>query len=279
MAEPTDEIQPNKSATQRLTERDQRILKMVWRLGVASSSQISRVVFDDASYSATPTANRHLRALAESHYLDRIARSRRQEVAYILGPQSLPLLQPLTHFDIKPVHFEDDEALAHALGLNEFAVQLILATRQTRLRLEWVGKLMTLTRADGSVFEPDGVGILSKADCNRPFFVEWRQGQETDANVARRVQSYLDLSSHPASWQQLSQDSFPPLLFITLSGPAQLHTAVASLPPTTGLAVWWAAWSDLEQQGVLTDVFYQVGPAGFTSPASLLQVVGMGSCP
>lgn len=260
-----------------LTERDQRILKLIWRLGLATTSQIRRVVFADAGQTAQLTsAKRRLRFLTDTHFLDRLPRPKQQEAAYTLGPQGRLWLQPQAQADIKPLTLANEAALTHALGLTEFVTRLILASQDAGLHLQWI-RQFTLTHTDGTVFEPDGTGRLSRADDQTwPFFVEWHQGQETTQAITARLQRYLSLKDQPTAWQPLRpQDRrFPPLLFITPGGLMSLHAAVTALPPTADLAVWWAAWPDLDQEGALSPAFYRVGATGFTGPTSLLHVLG-----
>lgn len=252
------------------SERDHKILNVVRLLGVATSSQILRLVFDPDD--AVRSANRRLQTLFRQGLLHRLVPTRQnEEIAYTLTEAGALLLQSKNSGKVvNPGKIKEGPELVRCLALSEFAVRLTLAAQQAGWdRPKWVGQLVDL---DG--FEPGGVGILAMPAGPRPFFVEWRQGSEDV--VAGRLNDYASLLAAPARWSSLAIGAFPPLVYLSGSGVAGLHREIAIfLSQTTGITVWLAAWADLEAQGVLAEVFYRVEGQKLTGPASLKDAVGV----
>ncbi len=276
----------------RFTTRDFKIIQTIWMMGVATSEQVRRLMFSDLK-SGERIANRRLKFLYDEYCLDRIWFSINEPPIYILDIMGARIIQLARKAkNTREIHWSATRQgqytlfLDHSLEITEFAVRLAEATRAEKGELRWIGEtILTLTRADGGRFEPDGIGILDVWDTKLPFFLEW-QRQKRD--IADKIQHYLNYRNEDG-WKG-KFPYFPPLLFVTTAGDDWLKRHFKTVEQEMGrykvtaekFAVWMTTQERLDRDGILGPIWYQPGKTpsqdlawdkeGFSLPEAMMGI-------
>ena len=280
-----------KVAAGHLTKRDVAIVEAIWLYGMATTSQIKRLIFLDSHFgndhSATRVCQRRLRVLVDYHLLDRLQLSLRQPCIYALAETGGRLIQLLREAEsLRQVWRPTDPAKAilfadHRLEITEFATQMVEAIRPVaEATFAWQGEQqLRLVKADGTIFRPDGLGRLTMQTgaSSMIFFLEWDRGREKiQKAIGQKIKDYLAYRAYPKAWQEQFA-RFPHLVMVTTGGERRRQNMQAEIERRllqTGLThtdfvVLLAKSKDLGQRGVFGPAFYWVG-SGRAEPISLL---------
>ncbi len=259
----------------RIKPRDMAILRAVWMYGVMTTGQIIRLIFHTLSgRSAEVVAGRRLNFLYKEYCLNRVFRGIGSEFVYTLDIQGSRLIQmeqkKRRHEDIKWSFKGVGEKLLlldHSLGITEFGVNLVEATRAwpDGGGLRWYGEhVLVLKKQDGTWFNPDGTGVLRLGKHGLAFFLEWDQGTEKPATVGQKVVNYIEFLRNPDEWR-LQFRRFPVILIPTTT-PGRVEKILTEterrlrlLADDEQIIVLVTTHDQLTQQGVLGQVWYRAG--------------------
>jgi hypothetical protein len=179
--------------------------------------------------------------------------------------------------------------LDHYLEVTEFAVRLTEAARPSSGSLQWLGEnVISLTKRDESIFEPDGIGFLKIGGRGLPFFLEWDRGGSSLGQISGKLRNYLDFMLYPEGWQGFfGSPRYPPVLIATPSqGRAELILAEAErLVRAMGqdfdkFIVLLTTHEELDQHGPLGPCWYRAGRVqkmelAWGKGISLLELMGV----
>lgn len=184
----------------RLTDRDRRIIRLVWDHRVLTTDQLRDLIFG-----ATDPAQRRLLTLYRLGVLDRFRPLREKGSAphhYVLGPMGAAVLAAERGIDPAQLGYRRDrtlavahnQRLAHIVGVNGFFAALAAAARRhpdTALA-EWRSE-RDCAATWGRIVRPDGYGWWKQGRAEIDFFLEYDRGTETLARLAAKLDDYTDL--------------------------------------------------------------------------------------
>ncbi|MFI6321585.1 replication-relaxation family protein [Nonomuraea sp. NPDC050556] len=200
-------------ATQ-LTERDRRLLRLVWTYKALTSQHLTQLLFDN------PITARH--RLAKLHKLGVVDRFRPKPPVgsapwhYVLGEAGAAVLAQESGADPAEFGYRRDRALAiaysqrlaHTIGVNgAFASLSSLARRQPDCSLItwWTEDRCKATW--GKYVRPDAYGRWACDGVTLDFFLEYDNGTETFDRVVNKLGGYASLAR--------SSEINTPVLFLT----------------------------------------------------------------
>jgi hypothetical protein len=185
----------------RLTERDRRIIALVWEHRVLTTDHIHDLVFGGHGH-----VRRRLVTLHRIAALDRFRPLRTTGSApfhYVLGPAGAAVLAAERGIDIRDLGYRRDKTLAiahnqrlaHIVGVNGFFAALATAAGRSQGRaqlLEWWPE-RRCRGVWGDIVRPDGYGRWREHDHEVDFFLEYDRGTEPLHRVADKLDAYADL--------------------------------------------------------------------------------------
>ena len=240
----------------RLTERDETLLRYLDNLPILSSRQIKRLLWPDTSPS---NMHRRLRQLFEYHLVDRVRMLSKEEgITYTLGKAGRIWLHGEARGTPAPV--VNVNTLAHDLAIAEVLVLLTEELRQAtpntllKLRLEWLSEARArIVHKDKVLLEPDGLIRIWANQEYRAYLLEVDMGTERKAAFEAKVKRYQ------RAFQKTGlQDEYgtTPSIFVattTLQRAKGLAEIIAGQfePQRKTNLLWWATTvSDMTKKGV-----------------------------
>lgn len=191
-----------KALVRRLTDRDRRIMHLVWRHRVLTTNQLAALGWN--SYN---TAKQRLSRLYELRALDRIRPFTHHGTSpwhYLLDTPGAEILAAEEGLTLQAMGYQRSKALAgatssnlaHRLGVNQFFVDLQAHTRTEDhdAHLHWQTEAEC---ADiwGDIVRPDGAGTWTVGNTSVRFFLEYDNGTERLARLRDKITEYRDLAA------------------------------------------------------------------------------------
>ena len=285
----------DKHPDKRLTPRDGRVLNWVYEMRFLSREQIQRLEFDSSS---GRYCRDRLRRLFDAGYLDR----RRLDLGtgfganmpvYGLdkkGAEWIALDQKMdsSEVDWKP---RDNEVnpyfMEHALAINDFWIDVVLATRESEYELErWIPERTLKSeemkdyvddpKADGRIaVVPDGYFCIGLADGRRACFaLELDRGTVKKKSWRRKIRGYLEYARSGRYRERYGTTSLRIVTVVQAARRAQgdedeerlIRTRVEKIKGWTeeeggDKLFWFAAEPDVAPETILAGQIWQVGGA------------------
>lgn len=191
-----------KALVRRLTERDRRIMRLVWRHRVLTTDQLTAVGWN--SYN---TAKQRLATLYELRALDRIRPFTAQGTSpwhYVLDTPGAEILAAEDGLTSRAFGYQRSQALAgatsshlaHRLGINQVFVDLYARVREEAhdAHLHWQTEA-ECTDIWGDIVRPDGAGTWTVGNRSVRFFLEFDNGTERLNRLRDKIAEYRDLAA------------------------------------------------------------------------------------
>jgi hypothetical protein len=185
--------------TERLTERDRKIIEAVQRLRLVTSLQLERLYFQDLSPSARSRIRRRVLARLVSWRvlttLDRrIGGERAGSAGYVYALDSAGQLMS-ADAQTRPRRPEQPgvSLVKHTLAVSELYVQLVELSRTETVTLDAFDTEPACWRPDGAGgwLKPDAYVAVSSAAFTDHWFIEMDLGTEHLPVIQRKASSYL----------------------------------------------------------------------------------------
>lgn len=246
------------------TKAIKETLRIIWRLGVVSNSQVSRLLGV-----STSTAYRRLGELKEAGHIDSMrGGTQSRELAFTLTPSGAAWLNEQIKSEVDTtvqVTVNSNGSVGYYLGLSEIITLLALAARQQGIQFQWLRGLLPVQ------FTPDKVGILVGPKRRQMVFVEWF---EEGGSIDDIIMAYIDLYLRPDDWQIVVR-RFPPILVVIDRGLASFQTQLLATMlkkgvTTTDVTVLLSELTDIDKLGIFNSVCFRLTSEGLSGPASLL---------
>jgi hypothetical protein len=190
----------------RLTDRDRRVLDLLYEHKVLTTTQITQVAFSTDRYT-----RRRLTSLYRYRAVDRfrpfIPRGGSAPWHYVLDEAGALIVAQARGTTIQELPFRRDHmmdialspSLAHTVAVNGFFAALAATARRDpagELTVWWTERQCRRAWPDG--IRPDGYGRWRVTSGGAPretdFFLEMDRGTETLARLAAKLDSYADLA-------------------------------------------------------------------------------------
>lgn len=246
------------SLATKLTDRDRRLLRLVWTHKVMTSHQLLQLFFEHSS-----TARHRLIALHRLGVLDRFRPRPPTGSApwhYVLGEPGAAVLAQEDGIDLAAFGYRRDRALsiaysqrlAHTVGVNQVFTTLYSTARRTpgcSLDTWWTETRCAATW--GKHARPDAYGRWRENGLTLDFFLEYDTGTETLDRVVAKLSGYAGLAA--------ATKIITPVLFLTstprreksLHNRLQLRAAQLGVPIATAAGeVHGERWRPHDRQDV-----------------------------
>ena len=173
----------------RLTVRDEALLKQLDSLTILSSRQIKRLFWPNTSAS---NMHRRLRALYDMHLLDRTRMLTKSEgIIYTLGRAGIIWLRGEMRGATPPM--VNTLTLRHEWTVSEFLVTLTEEIRRVKYSviLDWYSETQSrVIDRDRILLSPDGRIIIRAGDSKAEFYLEIDMNTERRAAIQKKLDGY-----------------------------------------------------------------------------------------
>ncbi|GAA1748580.1 replication-relaxation family protein [Streptomonospora arabica] len=195
-----------KTLARRLTDRDRRLLRLIWRHRVLTTDQLTAL-----GWTSYNTAKQRLALLYRLRALDRLRPWKPRGGSpwhYVLDAPGAEILAAEHGQSLREFGYRRDRALApitstalaHLRGANQVFVDLYAHTRnQTNdAHLDWWTE-SECADLYGDIVRPDGGGTWTIANTRVGFYLEYDMGTERLRRLVEKVQAYGELAQTTAA--------------------------------------------------------------------------------
>ncbi|MFE9246434.1 replication-relaxation family protein [Nocardiopsis sp. NPDC006938] len=191
-----------KALARRLTDRDRRLMRLIWRHRVFTTDQLAALGWN--SYN---TAKQRLALLYQLRALDRLRPWQPRGGSpwhYVLDQPGAEILAAEQGQSLREFGYRRERALAnvtntrltHTIGINQVFTDLYAHAREEShdAHLRWWTEEEC---ADlwGDIVRPDGAGTWTVGDASVPFFLEYDNGTERLRRLSAKLDAYHELAT------------------------------------------------------------------------------------
>ena len=198
---PRSSAETIKTLARRLTDRDRRMMRLVWRHRVLTTDQLTALGW--GSYN---TAKQRLATLHRLRALDRIRPWQPHGGSpwhYVLDTPGAEILAAEEGMTLQEFGYRRDRVLAgatssqlsHTLGTNQVFVDLYAHARQEGrdAHLTWWTE-RECAQEWGDIVRPDGAGTWTADNRSTHFFLEYDTGSERLRRLREKIDAYHELA-------------------------------------------------------------------------------------
>lgn len=191
-----------KTLARRLTDRDRRLMRLVWRHKVLTTDQLAALGWN--SYN---TAKQRLATLHRLRALDRVRPWQPRGGSpwhYVIDQPGAEILAAEEGRTLREFGYRRDRALAnvtsirlsHTIGVNQFFTDLYSHAREKVHDAHlWWRTEEECADLWGDIVRPDGAGTWTMGDASVSVFLEYDNGTERLRRLAAKLDAYRELAA------------------------------------------------------------------------------------